>query len=635
MSLTSEVALFALRSFPVSIQHRLLQDPGFQQTIGLNGLVAPWDGVGRIRLGDLLDAARLVYEKNEPCKISNLDEKEIIISLREGRVVAIEAGEKDEAGRTHVDLMLVSPNVELRLEALQIIQQEFGPTGPDPTYWGGLVKERPLTNDEIAALHDEMTSSHPYWLRTVKGKIDSGNLTPADLVPLEAGYFVKLCGPLPEISDADSYLDGPLQKHRRLLLDRDLTAGLLLCLPGVLRFDMSLVPLLKSLGDEEIWKQINGFSLLSDPFSLVGIVQIALSRRKSWPAFNEIAANLIEKLCGDALQRHDGIDVYTYFPSLVSISLRNLRHLDGMATQPSFWQWFCAFTHAGVLTQLLDKLNFEPDKIVGWLDEDRTSRDSVADILSIRNQPTWRFDYLTKKHLQAEILGQLKGLAQHEERLGNQIPHAELLDEAINRLGSHGFYCYRSGPLEGHLRPKSNSAERTLPKKEAEELLSILEDSEEEFPWAGLDNICAFATLPDDLRQAITNKIPGLVLTGEDISQQTNSLSYIALVAAVHEDEEMAAAVVERAYQVPIDNQSVQMIFFLILIASAAIPGEHWVPWLSERLFRLAASVPMGEPAIMLSRLLGDLKMNLPINQWQFGRAEAMCAVACNDRYHD
>ena len=169
-----------------------------------------------------------------------------------------------------------------------------------------------------------------------------------------------------------------------------------------------MASLLSQFTDDDIWNAVEHLQRLPDPFTLLGLVEIALARRATKPEFEVVASDLIEKLCGEKLNRGDGSDVYDLFPALVQLSLYHLRRIDGMMMQPPYWHRLCAFTHAGLLIRLMDGLTFDPLEMTQWLESTRLVSDGLADILALRSEPTWHFGHLTRDHIQAEILSRLK-----------------------------------------------------------------------------------------------------------------------------------------------------------------------------------------------------------------------------------
>ena len=194
---------------------------------------------------------------------------------------------------------------------------------------------------------------------------------------------------------------------------------------------------------------------------------------------------LVGKLCGEALTRRDGLDVYEFFPALVKVSLYHLRGIDGMMTQPPYWHWFCAFTHAGLLTRLLDGLKIDPGEMTRWLESATRLSDVLADILALRSEPAWHFGHMTREHIQAEIIGRLKELEISQEAQGRQLPNRELLNRRIEEFMARVILPFRPGPLEGNRRPSAHKIEQVLLDETVSALSAKLKDAPSEFPVGG------------------------------------------------------------------------------------------------------------------------------------------------------
>jgi len=629
MSLIDTVALIMLRGLPPSIQPRIFLNKQFQKDVAINGGLAQIDNVGRIRLGDLLDAARQAYDTNGPRTIRNLDGDTVQLEIHKRRAVITRVGEKVcDKNSTPFELALLSPDAEIRLEALSVVTQKFSVTGPHSSDWKPILEQRPATNDEITRINDLIAWSMPNWWGIAQDKVSSNQLTPADLVPPHAEYFAALCGPLPNDMEVNAYVTGPLRAHRKKLVAENLVEGLSLSLPTSLRADASVVPALEEFTDDELWQAITQLRDMPDPYTLLGLVEVALARRATKPEFEALASSLIEKLCAKTLPRHDGMDVYDIFPALVGLSLNRLRHIDGMMAQPPYWHWLCAFTHASLLTHLLDGLEFDPDEMTKWFAGARERSDGLADILALRKEPAWRFDFISREHIQAKIIGRLKGLAQKEEAEGRAFPNGDLLNQRVDECIEDGPTPFRPGPLEGNLRPKDNKAERALPDDDVDRILATLREAPDEIPWARLDNVSLVFFIPDRLRISLTEALPMHELPQGTFSERTNSLATAALVAGMHLDHVMAVAITERLFQEFDGGEDTQTAFLVILMASAAIGDDEWIEWLADRLYRLALQAPTGVPLKVLTALICDLKTLIPVAQWRFGKVEALCASA-------
>ena len=631
MSWTDTVALFYLRALPMTIQGRILNNPEFQKDVGINGLRAPFDEAGRIRLGDLLDIVRKVYATQEEQTVQNLDGDGVRISLKKGHVKIERVGDKVHGDTPpRFEFGLISPDPQIRLEAFRPIPEQFGVTGPTLSHWVPILEQCPLSNSEISQVHDAIVRSVPNWTSGIQDRISTHTLTQADLVPPIAEYFTALCGPLPNNMSVDDYIRGPLTDHRKSLIAENMLEGMSLLLPGCLRADASIVPMLARFTDEEVWNAVEQLQDYSDPFTLLGLLEIALARRAAKQEFEVLAGRLVSKLCEKVLPRRDGSDIYDFFPVLVKVSLYHLRHIDGMMLQPPYWHWLCAFTQAGLLTRLMDGLQFDPDGMTRWLESATCLSDVLADILALRSEPAWHFGHMTRDHIQAEIIGRLKELEISQEAQGRQLPNRELLNERIEEFIARAIWPFRPGPLEGNIRPMNRKTRRVLTDEDVAALIAKLNDTPGEFPWAGVERLSSVFFLPDELRDNLTESLKAIELSGGTFVERANLLAIAGLIASIHKDRDMAEAIVDRLFQelereLEEENEA-QQTFLTLLIASTAFEEDERIEWLRDKLYRLALTVPQ-KHLKHFGTLIDELKTLLPISQWRFGQIEALCHI--------
>ena len=452
-----------LRKLSPLIQERILKNPKFQEDVGISGLVAPFDIAGRILIGDLLDTVRKVYATQEEQVVQNLDRDEVRIRLVKGHAAITHVGDKAHSEpSTRFEFSLLSLDAQTRLEGFREISHQCGVTRLTSSYWASIIESRPLSNSEIVQIDEIIMGGVPNCISIIQNGISNRTVTQGDLIPSLAEYFTNLCGPLPGDMSVDEYIRGPLTDHRQSLVAEDMLEGMSLLLPGHLRADASVVPLLSRFNDDEIWNAVQRLQEQTDPFTLLGLLEISLTRRTTRQEFEVLAGKLVSKLCEETLLRRDSSDVYDFFPALVKTSLHHMRRIDGMMTQPPYWHRLCAFTHAGLLTRLMDGRGFDPDEMTRWLESATRLSDVLADILALRSEPAWHFGHMTREHLQAEIIGRLKELEISQEAQGRQLPNRELLNRRIEEFMARVILPFRPGPLEGNRRPSAHKIEQVL-----------------------------------------------------------------------------------------------------------------------------------------------------------------------------
>ena len=620
-----------LRKLPPLIQERILKNPEFQEDVGISGLVAPFDIAGRILIGDLLDTVRKVYATQEEQVVQNLDRDEVRIRLVKGRAAVTHVGDKAYSEpSTRFEFSLLSLDAQTRLEGFREISHQCGVTRLTSSYWASIIESRPLSNSEIVQIDEIIMGGVPNCISIIQNGISNRTVTQDDLIPSLAEYFTNLCGPLPGDMSVDEYIRGPLKNHRQVLVAKNILDGMSLLLPGYLRADASAVPLLSRFSDDEIWNAVERLQEQTDPFTLLGLLEISLTRRTTKQEFEVLAGKLSGKLCEETLLRRDNSDVYDFFPALVKTSLHHLRRIDGMMTQPPYWHRLCAFTHAGLLTRLMDGRGFDPDEMTRWLESATRLSDVLADILALRSEPAWHFGHMTRDHIQAEIIGRLKELEISQEAQGRQLPNRELLNERIKEFTARAIWPFRPGPLEGNIRPMNRKTKRVLPDEDVAALIAKLNDTPGEFPWAGVERLSSVFFLPDELRDNLTKSLKTIELSGGTFVERANLLAIVGLIASSHKDQGMAEAIVERLFQELEreleEEHEAQQTFLTLLIASTAVDDDEWIEWLRDKLYRLALIVPQ-KHLKHFGTLIDELKILLPISQWRFGQVEALCHI--------
>lgn len=628
MTLIKELSIQLLEGLPLSMQREILSNESFQKRIKLNGTLAPFSDAGRVLLGDLLDAARIVYETGTPQTISNLDEKLVQLFLHDQKVKIADTMSTNPADiRGLFELALIAPSQLIRREAFTAITEKFGPTGPSSDEFLSIVEDRPLTNEEVYKILQKIHHSYPHWEAITQKKISIKQLAPLDLIPNNPEYYEALCGPFPNETKAIDYFRGPLRNHYFNLVKQDFCAGYSLILPGSLHKEVSATAVIEKGSIEEITKIIHEFKDSSDPLILLGIIETCLFHQKLQPELGDIASSLIERLCSDRLLRHDNVDIYDFYPVLVKFSLNHIRRVDGIMCQPPYWHNLCAFMHASIIIRLFEDLQFDPKEISNWLNENQNFRDSIADTLALQTEPTWHSSYIDRKRIQAEIVGRLLALGGQQDKLGAPIPQRDLLLKRAQELINQGIYPFRPGPLEGWLRPIDDPVKKALPDEQVNNIITEFKATGD-IPWRWLADISASMFLPETLRLFMIKHLTSMVLPEGGFADRVDLLAAAAMISLTHKDINLAEAVTDRLFMEVEKEPCSQTCFCILLLASAATDDHSlFTDWLSEKLYCLAANLPMGEPLETLSLCIKELKALLPISQWKFGAVEALCST--------
>jgi hypothetical protein len=270
---------FALLQPPL-ITDRLLEDASFQTEFG----VAPRDAIAfgggpAILKSALYAGVRRMFAEERPQALTALNGATITVSAN-GDNVAL-CFESDGGASTTVDslnLMFLSPKPEVRQAAFRRAADELGPTGPDPGYWHKELQDQALDDARMDHhLRQIDASIVPHLARVVRDSM-AGVLDKTHMVPRSIAYWETLCGPRPGRMDQEIWLKEVFEPHRRRLIGRDLVRGLDLCLAMGIREDLTPRAITAHLSDDELWNALEQLRPIDDPFSLVGIVDLAATR---------------------------------------------------------------------------------------------------------------------------------------------------------------------------------------------------------------------------------------------------------------------------------------------------------------------------------------------------------------------
>lgn len=632
--ITESIALFLISSLPRDLQSRVLVNQKFQEKVGLNGLLANFSEAGRIRSGDILNAARKVYETQDDVILPNLDGVEITLSLVEGLAVVTRIGDEERKERTTpTELALVSPKTATRLNAIANVRDRCGVTGPDPVKWESLLKDRPPTTGEVFKLQQEISRSVPMWWETTTEVIATGKVSQSDLVPSGLDFYANICGREPKNEDVREYFANVVQVHRSLLLERDLTQGLLNLLPTSLRGDYSISDTICEASDEDVWNSLNTLKDLPDPYSQLGMLEIAVARSKSDIKFTQFAENIIERLCSHSMLGQMGNDTYEVFPAFVDLSYCHIRRLDGAMSIPPYWHWYAAFTHAGLLTRLFDGFEIDVPNLISWMKSDWELGDIISDLLSLRDWPTWRLDFVTQKRIRAEIIGRICELKLAGKTTESSFSSKGLVDNAVEELVNEGVSPFRPGPMEGGARPIDQPGDRVFPQEAIEEMLQQLDANTDDLPWYAMEEASVRLVFPDELLGSITKHVLNAPLPDKAFPERINTLALAGMIAIAQKNRTLADAVCERSMNEfekcddAKDQQAINAVFVILLSASAIIEDKEWCDWLNDRLVNLVYLSRNSEQLMGLWELVQLLKSRLPISNWRFGQVEALCST--------
>ena len=569
---------------------------------------------------DLFPAVREILSKKKTKHTFKTDRRNVSISLdpEDGNVV-LEWSEVDLPSQKLkiAWLALFSPEREIRVLTLQDIVNQFGPTTPDFQPLLQTIEKRELKDNELLEILDEMTNGVVSIQANLISKINKGfGVTVMNIVPQFLSYFERFCGPAPKVQEPERYINEVLVPYRKELLNRDLQKGLDICCLGSLRDDLSPGQWVEKIDNDSLWEALSSCNVESDPFSLLGALDIALYRQDD-KRFREFSLMAVNKLANGKFGQVDGIDTSVLFNAFANLILNRISLLDNGASYPAYWKRMCAFMQAGLITRAFVKLSHKTnmDFLPEWVLSNLRIAGFYSNLISSRKEPMLLLWQIPLKTFQGEIIGQLAALKSRHKKEGHKFPKSENLDLLLAQMAQDGIPRLR-GPLEGHIRP-----EKPIPQKVMETLKRQKTEDSDSFPWSALATASNFFTLGNVEMENVKQEVKRIAenVANSDLEKNLFSLELASFVAAVHMDsvlaDEISNAVVRSATKISGKEQVVKILKILFQSATAYENENTWSKWLEERLAIIAQNIPNNFLELFVQHL-DEISVVLPINLW-------------------
>jgi hypothetical protein len=275
----ADIARYFALLQPPSIAERLFNDRSFRTEFGLPTREAISFGGPAIAKAELYDVVRKAFAEQRPQSFAASSGETITVALDEGDIaVSFPATGGPTTTVRPRNLLFLSPIAAVRQAALEQSVNELGPTGPDRGYWMKELQKGPLDDEGMDRFWDKIAASIVPNMARIDGDIRAGLLDRTHLVPRSPAYWEALCGPPAAGMDQETWLKEVFEAHRRRLIERDLVPGLDLCLAMSVRDDLTPRSLVVRLGCDELWGALERLKAADDPFSLLGIADLASIR---------------------------------------------------------------------------------------------------------------------------------------------------------------------------------------------------------------------------------------------------------------------------------------------------------------------------------------------------------------------
>lgn len=637
MSLKSEITKIILKSFPETLLDRLSENEAFVTSTDLTSI--RYSDLGTFDHEQVLAVLRSAHEGECAVTLVNDDGVEFELErLDEGVRVAPLGSE--QTGRFVPELQFLDPVVDVRLNALEETIAACQPLLISESHWQSILAERVLSENELAQLVSDIRQSPSEFIAGLAQKWRSGNINSDDLFPKSLSYYEALVGPCPTGQNAESYINDVLVPHQKQLINRSLDIGLRYILPANIDRRMSLSELVAEQSSDALLEALTAYTHSENPFVIVGVLEIALSRHNDHERFGEVAEEIANRLVEGSLSEEGGSNYYKLAASLIHTCLGWISVEEEFWGVPPYWRRLAAFTHAHFLFDVLTSRVIDVKAFSEWLDSIRTPGMFTMDLLDMQKEPMWSSSHLSPVRLKSEITGRLVTIDEFVKAGKIEISNWPSIDAIMDELRKCGglLLIFSPGPMEGDQRPGKAGGSKSCSIESMggafKKVLSDIEKNSTSHLWGNL----SLASMRQHFDPALLDSVVQLVSrismkdAGEDRSAFFDGLVSAAYIVATQSCELGAEAVVTSLLREADTFQEAHEAgsgYNIILIASAAfVDNEKSREWLALKMADYAFSTPKGSACNQLYLQLEMLQVFFPISERCFGRARKFASSA-------
>ena len=593
----------------------------------------------KLASNELFEVASEVFDTNGKRLIQDLSGKELLIFLgAESQNIVVKWKDAQEASYEIQipGLALLSPDREARLAELESLIDRLGPTSKDFRYLRKVVRSRKLSQQELSTIFGEFANSIVTLEDSLVEKLRDGDaLKISDIAPKSIPYFEQFAGPIPDKQEPESYFKEQLIPYRKALLNKNLEDGLDICCLGAMRDDLSPGQWVSNINNDTVWNALETCHVNSNPFSILGALDIALYRQED-PRFQQFAKEAFIKLSDKNLQQQDNLDTYRLLHVSANFVFNQINILENGSSYPTHWKRMCAWMQAGLIVRAFksSSVSIDVEDFQKWTHNNMPAAGIYAELVSARNEPM--LTARTPQALRHEILSRLYALKARHDGEGHQVPWPEEINYLFDQYRDHGqsHTLNLPGILEGHKRP-------TVPITEefSQDLKRIRAESTAQIFLESLTMASQLFILGESelhfAREVVKTMADKTRADGE-IQKNLECLQMFSFIAAASRDTILADEVLDVLVSVIPGISSREQIPTILLIvlqaAGAHEMHESWFNWLEERLARIATQLTLSQHMLSETflRQLNEIEVILPMESWFHLRAKCV-ALACVD----
>ena len=623
-----------VKEMPGTVIRALLDDQEFAAFAELS--VLSYGDLGSFRHHDIVAALEKASIADGKADLTARDGSRFVLtrlSDGKGATLSKEGGE----GRLISEFGLLDPERENRLAALAATERKCWPSLSLETMWHSILVERPLGEMELARLISDIQETPSQFLAVLEGNWKSGaQMGAEEFFPTSLAYYSALAGQPPDAKKIDDWMADILMTDLRQDVERSVSDGLRRAL--ALNIDSRLSPakLVGGIPDQELLPVLGELVQTVSPFSLLGVLEIALARVRDNGNFVALASDALDRLFGEK-SRTNGIEAsWKMLPVLVQASLGRFVAGRGLWGGPPFWRRLAAHAHANILVALLDAQGSDIDRFVDWLGTIGGEGEVAAHVLDLRGEPLWRAWDMSPRQVRASVVARLISVRSAIDEMGL----GAMLDAAVDVVkAEYGHLdAERPGPMVGVGTRMADIPGRVRTDEEsvAEFFLQAATDLELDpsgEAWKGVAAVCRLLRFDGGLLGRLAGVVGRVAPTDGDEGSKKflETLLLVADIAATQPDEMIARKVAEALVGAAgrfTEEVAVVTGLRVLIIASGAIrERDRGMKWLAERTSEYAFTIPRGLPCRRLLFELDTLQTLLPMRDRCFGKARKISAA--------
>ena len=503
-----------------------------------------------------------------------------------------------------------------RLESVQRVIRKLGPTFPDGHRILAAVQDSTLVMEDFELLIRERIRG----VRTRWARIHERRESPPEadtLAPSTPDYYAALLGPVATGSTFSKYVSETLLPYRARLIELDLNEGLRIACLGF--FDESLAPsqLVRDVGDEELWNALQSLGDLRDPFSLLGVAEVALGRVKD-SRFAEFAAKCIEQLCSEEMTRSPA---FVAAGLLAKLSLSQIQTLDEASMMQPYWKRMAAWMQAGVVMQSYGEFRFHLPALETWVEQNLQPTHVAAEVMDLHIEPLIAASWTTGEAFWDNAFRLLVGITTAQEQSGQTVLNADKVRELVEKRLSSAFASfYSTGPCQS-LKNRGSAKVTDADVAFAREKLAAAPLSN---VWLGLKMAAQVASVPREAYEVGLNGLGSVTLQVSDVDwdEKLAGATEAALFGLTEGNSELAVALrdflVRVAHTATSQERVLSILRTLFVAAGVFREPDERATWIADATKMISLAIPAGPAAFAAAE---TLRVCSDLRKWHLGPA--------------